>query len=82
MNTEGIFRLSGASSMINQLKEAFDHSASGGKNLNLCSIPNVDGHTVASLLKLFLRELPDPLLTYALYDAWVAVQSKSCDFAD
>jgi hypothetical protein len=62
--------------MINQLKDAFDQSASGGKNLNLCSIPGVDGHTVASLLKLFLRELSDPLLTFTLYDAWVISQSK------
>ena len=32
--------------------------------------------TIADLLKLYLRELPDPLLTYELYDCFMA-KSKS-----
>jgi hypothetical protein len=34
---------------------------------------NVDGnvHDVAGLLKLFLRELPEPLLTFRLYDSFI-----------
>lgn len=35
-----------------------------------------DIHSVASLLKLYFRELPNPLCTYQLYDSFVnAVQS-------
>lgn len=30
-----------------------------------------DPHTVAGLLKLYLRELPEPLLTYRLYAQWI-----------
>lgn len=30
-----------------------------------------DVHSVAGLLKLYLRELPEPLFTFALYDDWI-----------
>ena len=35
--------------------------------------PNVrqDVHSVSSLLKLYFRELPDPLCTYKLYDQFL-----------
>lgn len=38
-----------------------------------------DVHTVAGLLKLYLRELPEPLLGDALYDQWVGACAKSSD---
>ncbi len=31
-----------------------------------------DAHVIASLLKLWFRELPEPLLTYELYDCFIA----------
>ncbi len=34
-----------------------------------------DNVVVCDLVKLFLRELPDPLFTFALYDAFVATAS-------
>jgi len=34
---------------------------------------NVDVHCLTGLIKLYLRELPEPLLTYDLYDCWRAV---------
>ena len=34
-----------------------------------------DRHAVAGLLKLYLRELPDPLLTHRFYETFIAVQS-------
>lgn len=34
---------------------------------------NVDVHCLTGLIKLYLRELPEPLLTYTLYDCWKAV---------
>ena len=30
-----------------------------------------DVHIIAGILKSYLRELPDPLFSYALYDDWV-----------
>ncbi|KAJ5071318.1 rho/rac/cdc gtpase-activating protein [Anaeramoeba ignava] len=61
LQTEGIFRLSGASSEVKQLVERFDK----GEDVDL--YPEKDLHAVAGLLKLFLRELPIPLLTFDLY---------------
>ena len=38
----------------------------------LDDIYTADIHSVASVLKLYFRELPNPLLTYQLYDQFVA----------
>jgi len=64
VHTEGIFRKPGASSEIQSLKKRM---AAGEKiDLNDVSI-----HALASLLKAFFRELPEPLLTYECYDLFV-----------
>lgn len=39
-----------------------------------------DVHLVASLLKGFLRQLPEPLLTYDLYDHVITVQGGNTVF--
>jgi len=36
-----------------------------------------DVHTIAGLLKLYLRELPEPLFTYDLYDQWIEATVKT-----
>ena len=35
-----------------------------------------DVHTVAGLLKIFFRDLPEPLLTAPLYDSWLQASGK------
>eukprot|EP01116_Phalansterium_solitarium_P016542 TRINITY_DN3860_c0_g1_i8.p1 TRINITY_DN3860_c0_g1~~TRINITY_DN3860_c0_g1_i8.p1 ORF type:complete len:694 (+),score=330.37 TRINITY_DN3860_c0_g1_i8:1340-3421(+) len=65
LDTDKIFSVSGAPSQIELYREQFD--AGGEPQLAACADPLV----VASLLKLFLRELPDPVLTSALYDKFV-----------
>lgn len=45
-----------------------------GKKVDLFQIDDV--HTVAGLLKVFFRELPEPILTYELYNSWIAALSK------
>eukprot|EP00002_Diphylleia_rotans_P027864 TRINITY_DN560_c0_g2_i10.p1 TRINITY_DN560_c0_g2~~TRINITY_DN560_c0_g2_i10.p1 ORF type:complete len:718 (+),score=116.30 TRINITY_DN560_c0_g2_i10:88-2241(+) len=61
-SVEGIFRITGSSSEVSQLQKDFDE----GK---LSSIPeSTDPHVVAGLLKIFFRQLPEPLLTYELYE--------------
>ena len=56
MHQKGLFRLCGSVSRTNQLRQWWD--CGGGVDLE----QEEDVHTVASLLKLFLRELPNPLL--------------------
>ncbi|EDK46210.1 hypothetical protein LELG_04391 [Lodderomyces elongisporus NRRL YB-4239] len=62
---EGIFRLSGSASAIRQLKEAFNREY----DLDLFKSPlKPDIHTVSGLFKLYLRELPNPILGSQTYD--------------
>lgn len=61
---EGIFRLSGSSLLIRQLRERFDKDY----DVDLQSLdPVPDINTIAGLLKLWLRELPSNILTKELY---------------
>ncbi|KAH0171977.1 RhoGAP-domain-containing protein, partial [Aureobasidium melanogenum] len=56
---EGIFRLSGSNIVIKALKERFNTEG----DVKLLEGPYYDIHAVASLLKLYLRELPASILT-------------------
>lgn len=67
---EGIFRLSGSNIIIKQLRERFNTES----DVNLLADPNYyDIHAVASLLKMYLRELPTTILTRELHMQFVAV---------
>ena len=57
------FRLSASSIQTNQLRRAFEDHASGKKISSVCAISNVDGHTAANVLKQFLRQLAEPLIS-------------------
>lgn len=73
---DGIYRLSGISSNIQKLRHEFDSE----------QIPDLtrdnfrqDIHSVGSLCKLYFRELPNPLLTYQLYDRFAEAVSAATD---
>ncbi|XP_034459597.1 rho GTPase-activating protein 32-like isoform X3 [Hippoglossus hippoglossus] len=73
---DGIYRLSGISSNIQKLRHEFDSE----------QIPDLsrevfrqDIHSVGSLCKLYFRELPNPLLTYQLYDRFSEAVSAATD---
>ena len=68
MNTEGIFRIGGQHSEIKALRDKFERNAVDNLDKNLHSV-----NTVASLLKLYLREMPEPLLSYELYECFKAI---------
>lgn len=66
---EGIFRLSGSNNVIRQLRERFNNEG----DVNLVKDDQfLDMHAVASLLKLYLRELPTTILTRDLHADFVA----------
>lgn len=72
---DGIYRLSGITSTIQKLRRAFDE-----ERIPDLTTPEIrqDIHAVSSLLKMYFRELPNPLCTYQLYDNFVeAIQAKS-----
>ena len=70
LDYEGIYRKtggSGQSKMITQLFERGDYSfdlLDSDRFNDVCSI--------TSVLKTYFRSLPDPLLTYALHDKFIA----------
>lgn len=72
---DGIYRLSGITSNIQKLRRAFDE-----ERVPDLTIPDIrqDIHAVSSLLKMYFRELPNPLCTYQLYDNFVdAIQNRT-----
>ncbi|KAF2969001.1 hypothetical protein GQX73_g4563 [Xylaria multiplex] len=69
---EGIYRLSGSSMHVNKLKNLFDTDQES-HILDFRNPENFfhDVNSVAGLLKQFLRDLPDPLLTSENYSAFI-----------
>lgn len=69
ISLSGIYRLSGISSNISRLRATFD----SGETPDLESDDQVmaDVHCVSSLLKLYFRLLPNPLMTFESYDDFV-----------
>ncbi|XP_070269740.1 rho GTPase-activating protein 17 isoform X1 [Myotis yumanensis] len=69
MKEEGLFRIAAGASRLKKLKAALDCSTS-----HLDEFYS-DPHAVAGALKSYLRELPEPLMTFQLYEEWTQVAS-------
>ncbi|XP_034720490.1 rho GTPase-activating protein 6-like isoform X1 [Etheostoma cragini] len=65
LQTVGIFRVGSSKKRVRQLRDEFDR----GIDVQLDEEQSV--HDVAALLKEFLRDMPDPLLTKELYTAFI-----------
>ena len=63
MDAEGIYRKSGGTSQIEQIKDGFTLSTDYD-----ISDPDLDISAVTSALKSYFRKLPTPLITYDVYD--------------
>ncbi|GAB5580540.1 rho GTPase-activating protein 44 isoform X1 [Prionailurus iriomotensis] len=73
MQEEGLFRVAPSASKLKKLKAALD-----------CCVVDVqeysaDPHAIAGALKSYLRELPEPLMTFELYDEWIQASKWSRD---
>ncbi|XP_041703614.1 rho GTPase-activating protein 22 isoform X2 [Coregonus clupeaformis] len=66
LDEEGLFRMPGQANLVKDLQEAFD---CGDKPL---FDSNTDVHTVASLLKLYFRELPEPVVPFSMYEDFLS----------
>ncbi|XP_028975767.2 rho GTPase-activating protein 17a isoform X5 [Esox lucius] len=71
MKEEGLFRIAAGASKLKKLKAALDCSTSQLEEFYS------DPHAVAGALKSYLRELPEPLMTFQLYDEWIQASNVS-----
>ncbi|XP_053467552.1 rho GTPase-activating protein 17b isoform X5 [Ictalurus furcatus] len=71
MKEEGLFRIAAGASKLKKLKAALDCSTSQLEEFYS------DPHAVAGALKSYLRELPEPLMTFQHYDDWIQASNVS-----
>lgn len=75
MEYEGIYRKTGGSSQSKQITQLFERG-----NYNTFDLADVeefnDISSVTSVFKTYLRQLPDPLLTHALHESFIAAASE------
>ncbi|KAL2088769.1 hypothetical protein ACEWY4_015668 [Coilia grayii] len=69
LEMEGIFRRSANITLVKSVQEKYN----SGEEVNFTEMEDV--HLAAVILKTFLRELPEPLLTYQLYNDIINFQS-------
>ncbi|XP_020721518.1 GTPase-activating protein CdGAPr isoform X4 [Bombus terrestris] len=74
---DGIYRLSGVTSNIQRLRNAFDEDRVPALHSDESILQDI--HSVASLLKMYFRELPNPLCTYQLYSTFVSAVQANTD---
>ncbi|KAF2834268.1 Rho GTPase-like protein activator [Patellaria atrata CBS 101060] len=70
LDVEGIYRIPGTNSHIQQLKQMFDSNSANIDFRNPSAFQH-DINSVAGLLKQFFRDLPDPLFTAEHYGAFI-----------
>ncbi|KAM8780819.1 unconventional myosin-IXa isoform 4-T4 [Rhynchonycteris naso] len=63
--TEGIYRKSGSTNKIKELRQGLDTDAAS------VSLDDYNIHVIASVFKQWLRDLPNPLMTFELYEEFL-----------
>lgn len=70
LDVEGLFRLSGSQIQIDKYKAEFN----SGVSVDLSK--ELDVHTISGLLKLYFRDMAEPLLTFKLYDPLISALNE------
>lgn len=71
LNIKGIYRVNGAKSRVEKLCQAFEN----GKDL--VELSDLSPHDISNVLKLYLRQLPEPLIQYRYYNEFIGL-AKEC----
>uniref|UniRef100_A0AAQ5YLX3 Rho GTPase-activating protein 29 n=1 Tax=Amphiprion ocellaris TaxID=80972 RepID=A0AAQ5YLX3_AMPOC len=71
LNIKGIYRVNGAKSRVEKLCQAFEN----GKDL--VELSDLSPHDISNVLKLYLRQLPEPLIQYRFYNDIIGL-AKEC----
>ncbi|XP_061679324.1 unconventional myosin-IXAa-like isoform X3 [Syngnathoides biaculeatus] len=69
--TEGIYRKSGSTNKIKELRQGLDTEVSS------VSLDDYNIHVIASVLKQWLRDLPSPLMTFELYEEFLRAMGQA-----
>uniref|UniRef100_A0AAZ3QCB2 Rho GTPase-activating protein 29 n=1 Tax=Oncorhynchus tshawytscha TaxID=74940 RepID=A0AAZ3QCB2_ONCTS len=70
LNLKGIYRVNGAKSRVEKLCQAFEN----GKDL--VELSDLSPHDIANVLKLYLRQLPEPLILYRYYNDFIGLAKE------
>ena len=68
---KGLYRVSGVKSKVEKLCEAFESGSTESVDLS-----DVHPNVIANVLKLYFRQLPEPLLTIRLYQDFIKVAKE------
>ncbi|XP_067394539.1 rho GTPase-activating protein 29 isoform X2 [Emydura macquarii macquarii] len=71
LNLKGIYRVNGAKSRVEKLCQAFEN----GKDL--VELSELYAHDISNVLKLYLRQLPEPLILFRLYNEFIGLAKES-----
>ncbi|XP_056277800.1 rho GTPase-activating protein 29-like isoform X2 [Pseudoliparis swirei] len=71
LNIKGIYRVNAAKSRVEKLCQAFEN----GKDL--VELSDLSPHDISNVLKLYLRQLPEPLIQYRYYNDIIGL-AKEC----
>ncbi|XP_071420999.1 rho GTPase-activating protein 29 isoform X5 [Pithys albifrons albifrons] len=71
LNVKGIYRVNGAKSRVEKLCQAFEN----GKDL--VELSELYAHDISNVLKLYLRQLPEPLVLFRLYNEFIGLAKES-----
>ncbi|XP_041650899.1 unconventional myosin-IXAb-like isoform X4 [Cheilinus undulatus] len=68
--TEGIYRKSGSTNKIKELRQGLD------TDVSIVNLDDYNIHVIASVLKQWLRDLPSPLMTFELYEEFLRAMGQ------
>ncbi|XP_069087516.1 rho GTPase-activating protein 29 isoform X1 [Pleurodeles waltl] len=71
LNVKGIYRVNGAKSRVEKLCQAFENGN------DLVELSELYAHDISNVLKLYLRQLPEPLILFRLYNEFIGLAKES-----
>ncbi|KAL1006681.1 hypothetical protein UPYG_G00075320 [Umbra pygmaea] len=71
LDLKGIYRVNGAKSRVEKLCQAFEN----GKDL--VELSELYPHDISNVLKLYLRQLPEPLILFRYYNDFIGLAKQS-----
>ncbi|KAM6107257.1 LOW QUALITY PROTEIN: rho GTPase-activating protein 45 [Pterocles gutturalis] len=71
LKTKGIYRVNGVKTRVEKLCQAFEN----GKEL--VELSQASPHDISNVLKLYLRQLPEPLMPFRMYNALMGLAKES-----